>query len=87
MRHVALPTFWEAYRALPKKVQSLADKNYQLLKADPLHPSLRFKRLATTEPLWSVRVGSHYRALGLYRGDLVEWFWIGPHSQYDKLLS
>jgi len=34
----------------------------------------------------SARVGSGYRALGLDEGDTVQWFWIGTHAQYDKLI-
>ena len=43
MRHFASPAFWEAYEKLPENVQALADKNFDLLKADPHHPSLHLK--------------------------------------------
>jgi len=59
--HLASPRFWKLYEALPAEVRALADKNFALLKYDPQHPSLHFKRLGS---LWSVRVGEHYRALG-----------------------
>jgi hypothetical protein len=61
----------------------VADKNFELLKADPYHPSLHFKKIGQ---LWSVRVGAHYRALGLDSNDTVVWFWIGSHADYDKLV-
>ena len=64
-------------------MRALTDKNFQLLKADPKHPSLYFKEI---ERLWSVRVGAHYRALGLDKPEGVVWFWIGSHADYDKLL-
>jgi hypothetical protein len=36
---------------------------------------------------WSVRVGAHYRALGVDVEDGVLWFWIGtPHAEYDALI-
>jgi hypothetical protein len=54
--------FWACYRALPDPVQSLADKAFELLKTDPRHPSLYFKKV---DKFWSVRVGIHYRALGV----------------------
>lgn len=82
MKHFASPQFWRHYRQLPPEVRDLADKNFQLLKADPKHPSLHFKRI---NKLWSVRVGAHYRALGLDRPEGVVWFWIGSHADYDKL--
>jgi hypothetical protein len=83
VRHFASPQFWRLYRQLPPEVRALADKNFQLLKADPKHPSLHFKRIGR---LWSVRVGAHYRALGLNKAEGVVWFWIGTHADYDKLL-
>ena len=43
--HFTLPRFWHYYQQLPKDVQALADKNYELLKADPAHPSLHFKKV------------------------------------------
>jgi hypothetical protein len=64
-------------------LRELADKNYQLLKADPKYPSLHFKKIGS---LWSVRVGAHYRALGLDKPEGVVWFWISSHADYDKLL-
>ena len=70
--------------SFPPEVRALADKNFQLLKADPKHPSLHFKKI---DKLWSVRVGAHYRALGLDRPEGVVWFWIGTHADYDRMLS
>lgn len=83
MKHLTTPQFWQLYRQLPEAVQQLADKNYELLKADPQHPSLHFKRI---EDFWSVRVGAHYRALGFDHEGSVLWFWIGSHAEYDKIV-
>jgi len=44
-RHFASPRFWSLYEALPTEVRALADKNFALLRTDPRHPSLHFKRL------------------------------------------
>ena len=83
MRHFASPAFWDAYAKLPNAVRDLADKNYSLLKENPRHPSLRFKKLGQ---FWSVRVGLRYRALATEAdGDLL-WFWIGSHADYDALV-
>jgi len=62
----------------------LADKNFELLKADPRHPSLRFKRIGKYR---SVRVGLRYRALAVETSEGLAWFWIGSHSDYDRLLN
>jgi hypothetical protein len=87
MNHFTLPCFWRHYRQLPKDVQELADKNHKLLVTNPDHPSLQLKKVGSTKQLWSVRVGMHYRALGLDKPEGIVWFWIGSHAEYDKILS
>jgi len=87
MTHPTLPRFWRHYRQLPNHVQELADKSYELLKADPRHSSLHFKKVGKAKHLWSVRVGQHYRALGVEKPEGIVWFWIGTHADYDTLLS
>ncbi|MGI8642145.1 MAG: hypothetical protein ACR2MG_19620 [Pyrinomonadaceae bacterium] len=87
MKHLTLPRFWNLYRQLPKAVQKLADKNYQLLKVNSSHPSLQLKKVGRNKQLWSVRVGISYRALGTEKPEGVVWFWIGTHVEYDRLLS
>ena len=84
MRHLASPAFWSAYEALPVRTRELADKNFGLLKQDPTHPSLRFKK---TGRFWSVRVGLRYRALAVEVDDDLLWFWIGSHADYDALVG
>jgi len=71
---------------LPSEVRALADKNFKLLKSDPSHPSLQFKLLGGSK-FHSVRVGLHYRALGLPQDDGVHWFWVGTHAEYDRLVD
>ena len=61
MKHLASAKFWALYGALPAEVRTTADKNYALLKDNPHHPSLHFKKVG---PLWSARVGDQYRVLG-----------------------
>jgi len=69
---------------LPDSVRRLADEKFRILKSDPRHPSLHFKKIGR---YWSCRVGSHYRALGLDIEDRVLWFWIGTHAEYDELIG
>jgi hypothetical protein len=84
VRHFASSQFWTLYSALPADVPTVADRNYTLLKVDPRHPSLHFKQIGK---VWSVRVGIHYRALGHDVEGGIQWFWIGSHSDYDKLIG
>lgn len=65
-------------------MQKLADKNFQLLKQDPSHPSLALKKIGR---LRSVRVGLHYRALAVEDGEDLVWYWVGPHAEYDRILN
>ena len=84
MNHRATPRFWQAYDALPDEVRRLADRNFELLKTDPSHPSLHFKKVGK---FWSARVGLQYRALAVARDDGYTWVWIGDHDAYSRLLG
>jgi hypothetical protein len=84
LNHFATPNFWFHYRGLPDEVRDLADKNFQLMRIDPRHPSLRLKKVGA---FWSARVGLHYRALARERAEGLVWFWIGPHDRYDQILA
>ena len=84
MNHRANPKFWRAYGLLTAEVQQLADANFALLKQDPHHPSLHFKKAGR---FWSVRVGIHFRAVAVERGSDLVWFWIGRHDEYESILS
>jgi len=83
LRHFTSPAFWELLDQLPKDVQKRARRNFERLRSDPRHPSLRFKKIGS---YWSVRVGRGYRALGIDVDDGILWVWIGTHAEYDKLL-
>ena len=82
MKHFASMDFWNSYRQLPTDVQKHADKNFDLLKINPRHPSLHFKKVGTYR---SVRIGMYYRALAIEIDEGLLWFWIGDHTEYDKL--
>ncbi|MGJ4881124.1 MULTISPECIES: hypothetical protein [unclassified Bradyrhizobium] len=84
MTHFASPKFWAAYELLPEAIKRLADQNFELLKRDPRHPSLQFKKVGR---FWSARVGLRYRALATEVDDGYLWFWIGSHADYDKLVG
>jgi hypothetical protein len=58
-----------------------------LLKNNPQHPSLQFKKLGNRngQEIWSARVTSIYRVLAVKLPDENVWFWIGEHNLYDAL--
>jgi len=45
LNHFATPEYWSHYRRLTPELRELADAKFQLLKSDPRHPSLRFKKI------------------------------------------
>jgi len=80
-------SFWKHYWALPPEIRQRAQQAYALWRDNPAHPSLFFKRVKESQPLYSVRIGLGYRALGLFKEDIVTWFWIGTHDKYDQLIK
>jgi hypothetical protein len=86
VRHFVSRKFWKCFQALPHEVRQLARGNYDLLKKNPAHPSLQFKFVCSGR-FRSVRVGLHYRALGIPVPEGVQWFWIGSHAEYDQIIG
>ena len=79
--------FRKAFGELPPHVQRQARAVYQLFEQNPHHPSLRFRQVHPVKPIYSVRIGLGYRALGVRDEDGIIWFWIGSHADYDRLLA
>ena len=79
--------FRKALASLPAHVQLRASAAFQLFRQDPTHPSLRYKQVHSTRPIYSARVGLGYRALAVRDDQVVIWFWIGTHADYDELLK
>ncbi len=87
MKSKTTPDFWDYFRKLPASVQLRAYKAYRLWRANPYLGGLRFKRVSKNEPIYSVRIGQSYRALGLLEDDTIYWFFIGHHDEYDRFLK
>ena len=87
MRSSVTRTFRDLLARLPTATQDQAARAYALWRSNPQHPSLQFKRVSPSQPVYSVRIGIGYRALGLRDGDQISWFWIGSHAEYDELLK
>jgi len=82
--HRTASRFWKCFETLPESIQRLARKNFELLKANPQHPSLHFKKVGK---FWSIRVGLNYRALAVEDGDDFIWVWIGTHDTYERMIK
>ena len=79
--------FRELFASLPRRVQQQAREAYRLFRDDSQHPGLHFKQVHADPPTYSARVGISYRAVGVRDGELIVWYWIGSHADYDKLIE
>jgi len=84
-------SFWKRYDTLPADVQRQAVRAWNLWRDRPFHSGLQFKCVSDEHAVWSIRIGVRWRALS-YRAtangnDIVTWFWIGSHAQYDQLVK
>jgi hypothetical protein len=82
--HKTTERFWECFNKLPHSVQILSTRNFELLKKDPSHPSLHFKKVGK---FWSVRIGLNHRALAVEDGADYIWGWIGNHDDYEQMIK
>jgi hypothetical protein len=87
VRSFTTDSFRRCFRGLPAEMRRQARAAYRRFQADPHHASLRFKQVHATEPIFSVRIGLGYRALGVKDGEDIIWFWIGSHADYDRLVA
>jgi len=79
--------FWKLYKKLPQNIREIAKKQYKLFASDAYHASLHFKRVHSTKPIYSARITKNYRAVGILDDNIIVWFWVGSHDEYDKLLK
>ncbi len=72
---------------LPARARKDAQKSWRMWQADKSVPGLQFKKLNVRGNYWSARVNDDFRSVGIVRDDAIIWFWIGSHSQYERLLK
>jgi len=87
MKSQSTKSFWKHYWALSPEIRRKVRKAYKRWRDNPAHPSLFFKRVKENQPLYSIRIGLAYRAVGLLKADTITWFWIGTHDEYDRLIK
>ena len=86
MNSTTTEEFWVRDSTLPADAKKQAKETYSLFASDPYHPSLHFKRIHSNRPVFSVRIGLHYRTVGILDEQEITWFWIGSHAEYDRLV-
>lgn len=79
--------FKTCYEKLPNQIKKTAKKSYKLFKENPFYPSLQFKQIHNSKPIYSIRITKGYRAIGIKNENTIIWFWIGTHNEYEKLIS
>jgi len=79
--------FWKCYKSLPEQIRKEAREAYKGFRKNPYHPSLHFKRIHSTRPIFSLRITKDYRAVGIQQDNQIIWFWIGSHGDYNNLLK
>ncbi len=84
MKSVAATSFWKLYGALPDAVRQEAREAFRRFRDNAAHPGLSLERLRSRPDSWSVRITRDYRAVGRKEGDLIVWYWIGTHADFDK---
>lgn len=82
--HRATRRFWKLFAELPESTQAVARNNFELLKHDPSHPSLHFKKVGK---LSSARASFSHRALAVQDGTDFIWVWIGTHDEYERMIK
>lgn len=79
--------FRKCFDVLPQAIQDKARKAFRLWLQDHNHASLHFKKIHASDPIYSVRIDLNYRALGIKDEDILIWFWIGTHAEYNNLIA
>lgn len=87
MKSTTTHRFWKCYDALPTEVRKQVKGAYELFSKNPYYPSLHFKRIHATRPIFSVRINIDYRAVGFLEENEITWFWIGSHPEYETLIK
>ena len=80
------PEFFDALRKLDPVTWRKVRQAYQLFKDNPRHGSLRFRRVRGTRSHYSARIDDNYRVLGLVQGNIITWYWVGPHDEYERMI-
>lgn len=83
---LSLPQFKKLFAHLPSQVQKQARIAYSHFKNDPYYPSLHCECVNKREQIYSARIGNSYRALAYKDGEIINWYWIGPHEEYNHLV-
>lgn len=79
--------FKRRYKNLPIEIQKKAEKQEELFRANPFHPSLHTEKLEPKEKqIWSFRVDKKYRiTFRFIDSNSVLFLTVGPHDWIYKI--
>jgi hypothetical protein len=86
MKSVTTEKFRQLYHQAPPERKAKIRRAYKLWRENPAHPSLRFKKVHSTLPIYSARDDLDWRAVGVLQDGTLVWFWVGSHQAYEALL-
>lgn len=87
MNSVTTIRFRKAYDKLPKRIQESNRKAYKKWGKDSFHPSLQFKQIHSSKPVYSYRISISWREIRIKEKNTKIWFWIGSHAGFDNLIK
>ena len=87
MKSVTSTKFRKYLEKLPSHIRTKARGAYHLWLENPYHPSLQYKQIHSSNPIFAVRISLGYRALGILEDDTMVWFWIGSHEEYNSMIK
>ncbi len=80
--------FSSFYCKLPPYVQKQANRAFEHFGLNTRYPSLEFKCVNQQAARYSIRINHKgYRALGRMKDDIMYWYWIGPHDEYERRIN
>jgi len=85
---VVTAEFKKRYKKLPPHIQQKAEKQEELFRMNPFHPSLHTEKLKPRKnELWSIRIDKKYRILFRFvDGDSVLFLTVGSHDWIYSLI-
>lgn len=80
--------FKKRYKKLPNTIKEKAEKQEQLFRKNPFHPSLHTEKLKPKrDEIWSIRVDKKYRIIFRFiDGETVLFLTVGSHDWIYNLI-
>lgn len=81
------PGFKRLYGKLDGAAQRVADAAYLNYEREPTLVDFEYKGSLKGRRIYGAHITKNLRALAFTQGEDVVWYWIGAHTDYDRLLK